>query len=235
MTPSTFSIGLAMGVFTLGALIAAAEERVVFEDRFDRADAPTIGADWQSKGKVVLKDNAVWFLAKEEEFRPRTQSRFPKQEGGQFTVSFLMDWMRESEGTWAFYMQLGDSETMAERLVYLDDLAKGIGVNLVWGGGDLVDGQPRGSLGYRHNGTFNPLSVVNDTQSPESVVEDPTVTIGINLDTGVYSVEVNKHSYANLPLGVSGPIDTIRFIANGCSATGFSRTSIDNVLITTGP
>ena len=224
-----------MGVFTLGSLIAAAKERVVFEDRFDRADATTIGNGWQSKGKVVLKDSAVWFLAKEEEFRPRTQARFPKQEGGQFTVSFLMDWMRESEGTWAFYMQLGDSETMAERLVYLDDLAKGIGVNLVWGGGDLVDGRPKASLGHQHNGAFNPLCVVNDALLPESVVDNPRVTIAVDLDADVYSVEVNGESYANLPLGASGPLDSIRFIANGCSATGFSRSSIDNVLITAGP
>ena len=45
-------------------------------------------------------------------------------------------------------MQLGNSAEMPKRLVYLEDLAKGVGVNLLWGGGDLVNGQKPGSFGY---------------------------------------------------------------------------------------
>ncbi len=39
-------------------------------------------------------------------------------------VIFLMGWVRESEGTRAFHMQLGNRAVMPKRLVYLDDLQR---------------------------------------------------------------------------------------------------------------
>ena len=140
----------------------AGDEEAIFQDEFNRSDAEDVGNEWSSKGAVVLKDKAILFRTKEEEFRPRTKRNFPVQEEGKFTVSFLLDWMRVEEGTWGLYMQLGNSATMPKRLVYLDDLAKGIGVNLVWGGGELVNHQKRGSFGFLKGGAFNPLFVVNN-------------------------------------------------------------------------
>lgn len=210
----------------------AGETETIFTDHFDRPDAETVGNDWSSKGSVILKNKAAHFAANEEEFRPRMKHRFPVQEEGKFTVSFRMDWLRESEGTWGFYMQLGNSEEIPKRLVYLDDLWKGIGVNLVWGGGELVNHEKAGSLGYLKGGQFKPLVVINDNRVKSSVVEKAVVTIEVDLDSNSFRLSVGGKTYNDLPLDNEGPIDTIRFITNGCSASGFRKSSIDNVLVT---
>ena len=225
MFPAVFSFG------ALCALSFAGDKKAIFKDDFNRADADSVGNEWSSKGAAVLKDKAVLFRVKEEEFRPRIKHAFQVQKEGKFTVSFLMDWLRDSEGTWGFYMQLGNSEEMPKKLVYLDDLAKGIGVNLVWGGGELVDHQKPGSFGYSKDGKFKTLFVVNDKKIESSVVEEALVTIDVDVDAGTFSVKFNGKTYPDLPFDNEGPIDTIRFITNGCSESGFPKSSIDNVII----
>ena len=110
-------------------------------------------------------------------------------------------------------------------------LSKGIGVNLVWGGGELVNHQQKGSLGYLKAGEFKSLRVVNDAQVKESVIDRALVTIDVDVDAGTYSVTLDGKTYSDLPLDNKGPIDTIRFITNGCSESGFSRSSIDDITI----
>ena len=209
----------------------ASEEQVVFADDFNRADADSVGNDWTSKGSAVLKDKAALFQVKEEEFRPRIKHTFPVQKTGKLTVSFKMDWRRTSEGTWAFYMQLGNSAEIPRLLIQPRDLSKGIGVNLLWGGGEWVNNGKAGSFGYMKDGVFKALFVVNDEEVKATVVDKPVVTIHIDLDAGRYSVQFDGKTYADLPFDNKGPIDTIRFITDGCSATGFSKSSIDDVLI----
>ncbi|MEM7014729.1 MAG: hypothetical protein AAF585_24990 [Verrucomicrobiota bacterium] len=212
-------------------LSPADDQAVVFGDDFDRDDSEEAGNDWTVRGAVGVKDKALFFKAKEEEFRPRAQRTFPAQMEGKITATFLFDWRRESEGTWSFYMQLGNSAEIPRLLVYKEDLAKGIGVNLLWGGGDDVGGLAAGSFGYLKDGKFEALTVANDGKKKETIAENTIVTLEIDIDNAVYDVTFNGKTYADLPFENEGPIDTIRFIANGCSATGFSKSSIDDILI----
>lgn len=220
-----------IAVLAICSLSHADEKATIFHDDFNRGDADAVGNEWFTRGAALLKDNAALFKSKEEEFRPRMRHSFPLQDKGKFTVSFLMDWLRTSEGTWGFYMQLGHSETMRKHLVYERDLARGVGVNLIWGGGELVNFQARGSLGHLNGGQFKPLVVVNDAKVKSSVVEKAVVTIDVDVDAGTYSVKLNGKTYPDIPFDNNGPIDTIRFISNGCSASGFSKSSIDDVIV----
>ena len=229
-----FMIPAVVGITVGCSLSSAGDQEAIFKDDFNRDDADAVENEWSSKGAAVLKDKAVLFNLKEEEFRPRIKHSFPVQKEGTFTVSFLMDWLRESEGTWGFYMQLGNSAEIPKSLVYERDLAKGIGVNLIWGGGELVDRQDAGSFGYLKNGEFKTLFVVNDRKVENTVVKKAVVTIDVDLDSSTYRVKFNGNTYAELPFDNKGPIDTIRFITNGCSKTGFSKSAIDDVTISKG-
>lgn len=233
MVKTRLFMNIALGSMILGISFAhAVGQKVIFRDNFNREDAVILGNGWLFKGEVVLKDRAVHFKVREQEFRPRIKHAFPVQREGKFTVSFLMDWVRKSEGAWEFYMQLGNSKEIPRKLVYQRDLAKGIGVNLAWGGGEHVDHQKAGSFGYFNKGEFKKLFIVNDLKVKPSVVEKAIVRIDVDVDAGTYSVIFNGKTYPDLPFDNKGPIDTIRFITNGCSETGFSRSSIDDVTIT---
>lgn len=220
------------GGIGFGSFIVAAGEEVVFQDTFDRADADAPGNDWVALGKAVLQDKAARFVGNEEEFRPRMTHRFPQQKAGKVRVSFVMDWLREVEKKWSLHVQLGNSADMPRLLVRPKDLSKGIGVNLVWGGGEAVGVQPSGSFGYVKDGEFHPLFVVNDKADPKTVVDKPVVTVEIDIDAGTYSVSCNGQTYPDLPFDSKVPLDTIRFVCVGCGPTGFSKSSIDDVKIT---
>lgn len=215
-----------------GGLVRGDEPQVIFHDAFDRDDADAVGNEWTSRGTAVLKDQALFFELSEEEFRPRTQRTFALQKSGKFTATFVMDWLRETEGTWSFHMQLGHSAEFPRLLIREEDLSKGIAVNLLWGGREPVNFEPFGSFGYRHRGKFKPLLVLNDGQNKGSVVDKPVVSIAVDMDAATYAVTMSGKTYADLPFDNQVPIDTIRFISNGCSKSGFSRTSIDDVKIT---
>lgn len=230
----SFTIAACIALSAVCAFSHGDEPETIFHDDFNRGDADAVGNEWSSRGTAVLEENAIRFHVKEEEFRPRVKRTFPVQKEGKLTVTFKMDWLRKSEGTWAFHMQLGHSEQIPRLLIYNKDLSKGIGVHLVWGGGELVAFQPAGSFGYSRDGEFKPLFVVNDMENKQSVVEDPVVTIEVDVDSGTYAVKFNGKTYPNIPLDNKVPIDTIRFITNGCSKTGFSKSSIDDVKITRG-
>ena len=217
-----------VGLTALSSLLYAEEEKVVFQDDFNRGNAEEVGNDWTSRGAVGLKDKALYFKVKEEEFRPRTRRTFPAQNAGKLKVSFLFDFVRKSEGTWAFYIHLGNSKKMPKSLVYDHDLARGVGVNLGWGGGELVSFNKAGTFGYFKGGKFKPLFVANDSKAKDTLVEKPVVTIEVDFNSSTYSVNFNGKTYSDLPLENKGPIDTIRFVANGCSTSGFSKSSIDD-------
>ena len=180
-------------------LLYAGEDTVIWGDDFNRQDASDLGNEWKCLGETVLKDNAVLFKVKEEEFRPRIQRVFPVQNRGRFRVSFLLDWLRTSEGTWGFSMQLGNSAKIPRFLIREPDLAKGMGVNLIWGGGELVDFKESGSFGYLKSGKFHPLFVVNDAKVKKTVVEKPVVTIDVDVDSSTYTVKFNGKTYPDLP------------------------------------
>ena len=67
-----FMIFDCLGIAAPCASLSAGDEEPIFRDDFDRADSEEVGNNWSSKGSVILKDNAIKFQAKEEEFRPRT-------------------------------------------------------------------------------------------------------------------------------------------------------------------
>ena len=135
---------LAVAGMTAVCSLSHGEKEVIFEDDFNRADAGTVGYGWITSGPASLKGKALHFQLDDGEFRPRARRMFPKRDGGTFKVSFRFDWLRNNEGSWGFYMQLGNSAKMPKSLVYDRDLARGVGVNLAWGGRDLVGGEEPG-------------------------------------------------------------------------------------------
>ena len=136
-------------------------------------------------------------------------------------MSFSLDWLRKDEGTWGFYMQLGNNAEMPKSLIYERDLAKGVGVNLAWGGRDAIGGEEPGSFGYFKDMMFHKLFMANDSSAKNTLVDNPVVTLEVDLDAGTYAVGFNGKTYPNIPLENEGPIDTIRFVTTGCSKTGF--------------
>ena len=209
------------------------EMKLIFQDDFNRQNKEILDNEWISRGAVTLKDQALNLKLKEEEFRPRTQRTFPAQNSGKLKVSFLFDMIRSSEGTWAFYIHLGDSKKMPKSLVYDHDLARGVGVNLGWGGGELVGFNKAGTFGYFIDKKFNPLFVCNDSKEKDTLVEKPVLTIEVDFNSSTFQVDFNGKTYKDLPLENEGPIDTIRFVANGCSTSGFSKSSIDDIHVLT--
>ena len=210
------------------------QEEVIFKDDFNRADAKTAGNDWITSGAASLKGKALHFQLDDGEFRPRARRTFPIRGGGTFKVSFRLNWLRKDEGTWCFYMQLGNSSKMAKSLVYERDLAKGVGVNLAWGGRDLVGGEEPGSFGYFKDGKFNKLFSVNDAKRKDTVAENLMVMLEIDLHADTYALKFNGKTYPGIPLENKGPIDTIRFVTTGCSKTGFLKSSIDELVVFEG-
>ena len=93
------------------------EKKVIFKDDFNRADAERVGNDWITNGAASLKGKALHFQLDDGEFRPRARRTFPIRDGGTFKVSFRFDWLRKDEGTWGFYMQLGNGAEMPKSLV----------------------------------------------------------------------------------------------------------------------
>ena len=219
------------GLSTLCSISKAEDKEIIFREDFDRANSEELGGEWDSKGDPEVKDKAAFFRLFEAEFRPRMKHAFPAQTEGKFTVSFVFDFLRESEGTWGFYLQLGNSEEIPKKLVYEADLAKGIGVNLIWGGGEFVNFQKAGTLGYKSGEHFKPLFVFNDKKTKETVVERAVFTIDVDVDAGTFTLKVGDKEFPDLPFDNKGPVDTIRFIANGCSESGFSRSSIDEIVV----
>ena len=159
-----FTMTAVLVMVTCCCLLYAANGQVIFKDDFNRANSGTVGNGWITTESALLRDKALHFQLDDGEFRPRASRTFSKWEEGTFKVSFRLDWLRKDEGTWCFYMQLGNSAKMAKSLVYERDLAKGVGVNLAWGGRDLVGGEEPGSFGYCKDGNFYKLFSVNDVK-----------------------------------------------------------------------
>ena len=113
-----FTMTAVLGMVTCCSLLYAADGQVIFKDDFNRADAEVVGSGWMTSGTAALKDKALHFQLDDGEFRPRASRTFPKWEGGSFKVSFRFDWLRKDEGTWGFYMQLGNSAEMPKSLIY---------------------------------------------------------------------------------------------------------------------
>ena len=215
-------------------LFCAAEGQVIFKDNFNRTNSSSVGNGWMTTESVFLKDKALHFQLNDGEFRPRASRMFPKLERGSFKVSFSLDWLRKDEGTWAFYMQLGNNAEMPKSLIYERDLAKGVGVNLAWGGRDAIGGEEPGSFGYFKDMMFHKLFMANDSSAKNTLVDNPVVTLEVDLDAGTYAVGFNGKTYPNIPLENEGPIDTIRFVTTGCSKTGFLKSSIDDLIVLEG-
>ena len=209
--------------------VSHGQKEVIFQDDFNRADAKAVGNGWITNGSASLKGKALHFQLDDGEFRPRARRSFPKRDGGSFKVSFRFDWLRNSEGSWGFYMQLGNSAEMPKSLVYERDLAKGIGVNLAWGGRDFVGGENPGSFGYFKDMKFQKLFSANDSRRKETLADNPVVTLEVDLDAGSYAVGFNGKTYPDIPLDNKGPIDTIRFVTTGCSKTGFPKGRLRDV------
>ena len=189
-----------VAVMTAVCSLSHGEKEVIFKDDFNRADAEVVGNGWMTSGTAALKGKALHFQLDDGEFRPRARRTFPKCEGGSFKVSFRFAWLRNNEGSWGFYMQLGNSAKMAKSLVYERDLAKGVGVNLAWGGRDLVGGEDPGSFGYFKDRKFNKLFSANDSRRKETLVDNPVVTLEVDLDAGTYAVGFNGKTYPGIPL-----------------------------------
>ena len=178
-------------------LFCAAEGQVIFKDNFNRANSSRVGNGWMTTESVFLKDKALHFQLNDGEFRPRASRMFPKLEGGSFKVSFSLNWLRKDEGTWGFYMQLGNNAEMPKSLIYERDLAKGVGVNLAWGGRDAIGGEEPGSFGYFKDMMFHKLFMANDSSAKNTLVDNPVVTLEVDLDAGTYAVGFNGKTYPN--------------------------------------
>jgi hypothetical protein len=212
-----------------------AEKKVLLEENFNRADSDVIGNSWKvtvgDSGVAKLDKESVLFEPEDEDFTPRIEHTFAVQTSGKFTVSFKMDWVREYETNWAFYMQLGDSKKIPAKMDYESDAGEGISVNLVWGGGEAIDSEEVAVFGSVKAGKVTKLAIVNDDEDEKSIVVDPVVTIVVDMDKSTYDVSINGKTYANQAFDNKGSIDTIRFIADKTNMSNFVKASVDDVKI----
>lgn len=212
------------------APITAAD--IIFTDNFNRSDSKDIGNGWvlnaTNEGTAYIKDKAISFEPADEEFEPRVEHKFATQTKGKFSVSFKMDWVRDFENTWGLYIQLGNSKNIPKEL---EDLSKGISVNVAWGGSDVIEMDEVGVLGFFKDAKFSKLAIINDGEVKESVLKDSTIIIEVDMDSSSYTLSVNGKTYDNLPFDNEGPIDTIRFVAHLCNPSNFTKSSIDDVKV----
>ena len=210
-----------------------AEEKVIFKDDFNREDSNKVDKGWKVKAgensNVLLEDNAALFITTDEPGQPLLSHKFAEQAKGKFSVSFVMDWTRDYESDWGFYMQLGSSKKMSDDA---DAISKGTSVNLVWGGGISIDREDVAVFGYVKEDKVTVLTRLNDNEDEKTVVEKATVKIDVDMDSKTYSLTLNGKVHKSIKFTGDSPIDTIRFIAHNCNPDNFPKSSIDDVKIT---
>jgi hypothetical protein len=221
-------------IVVLSASHLYAEDKVLFEDNFDRADSEKIDNGWtvnaENDAKALLKDKAAFFETTDEEYQPSMAHKFEEQTKGQFTVSFVMDWIRDYETDWGFYMQLGSSKTM--EMAKVENQNKGVAVNLVWGGGFSINSEDISILANVKGEKVNKLTELNNSEEEKTVVKNTVIKIDVDMNSKTYAVTVNGKEYKKLAFDNDNPIDTIRFIAHNVNPSNFPKKSIDNVKIT---
>ena len=123
---------------------------------------------------------------------------------------------------------------MPKHIVYERDLAKGVAVNLLWGGKEQVGHQGTGSFGYSKDGSYKQLFEANNQKKKDTMVADPVVTITVDMDASTFDIHFNGKTYADLPFDNKVSIDTIRFVAHLAGSSGLPKSSIDDVVIRKG-
>ena len=216
--------------FALSAILpglspsALATGHILVDDQFDRADSSVVGNAWvevEVTGQTQLLNGALSFDAVDEPYRPLIYKTFTQQTSGIVSWVFDLDFRRTgSEGTYAFWMQLGDSS----QLSVADPTSLGVAVNLKWGGpteGLLA----HEGLGYVVGGAVNEVTTVSGLQ---------TVVVQADLDAQNYSIDVNGQLVGLIPFDNAVPIDTVRFFTNGLSQVNFASRLVDNVFVQVG-
>ena len=218
----------------LFSTVAFANEKVLLSDDFDRKDNDDVANGWltiEENTELKIKDKKVLFESNDSDFEPRLSHKFPIQKAGKFTLSFQFDWVRDVELNWGFFIQLGDSSKIPEEMEFDTDPGEGMAVNLVWGGGSTLELDKVAVLSHIKDKKLKELTVVNDPEVEDSVIEDLTITINVDMDKGTYDVHLGEKSFKGLSFDKKVPIDTIQFMAHQSETGNFKKTSIDSVKI----
>ena len=149
----------------ISASLLQAEEKVIFEDNFDRENAEKVGKDWKTEtangAEAKLEDKAALFITTDEDYQPAISHKFTEQSKGKFTVSFVKDWLRDYETDWGFFMQLGSSKSMTAKD---GEINKGVAVNLVWGGGFSINTDDIAVFGQVKGDSVKKLAITSHLQ-----------------------------------------------------------------------
>ncbi len=193
----------------------------VFADLFDRQDSQALGNRWvevESDSKVAVSDGTLLFDPKDDDLRPMTFHTFSAQSSGYVRWSFEMNFRRTgNERSYGIWMQLGNRKQMNET----EPKETGVAVNLKWGGPD------RGLLshegfGYVVDGEVTHVATVSGRQ---------LVTVEVDLDRQVYSLEVGGERVEGVPFENRVEVDTVRFFADAVNGMNFESLRIDNVMV----
>ena len=224
---------VSMVAFALSLNTLCADDKTLLSDDFNRDDADKVGKGWkvtaENESGVVIKDKKASFITTDEEGHPALTKSFKAQSKGKFSASFVMDFMRDFESDWAFYMQLGNSKKMSTKS---DEIAKGLGVNLVWGGGISIDSEEVAILAHVKGDKLVKMTNLNNSEEEKTVVKKAVITIDVDMDAGTYTVSLNGKAFKKAKLDSKDPIDTIRFIAHNVNPDNFSSKAIDDVKVT---
>ena len=238
ISKTTAALAATLVLAALPAQLHAADksdETVLFADDFNRADGDSVANGWvktvEFGGDVILKDSAALFQPEDGDYEPRISHTFAEQTSGKFTASFRMDWRRDFEEVWGLYMQLGSSKAFKEKMSDDDHLNTGAAVNLVWGGSWAINSEEFAVFAHVAKGKFKKLANVNNNEAKETIVENPIVTIEVDMDKKTYTVSLAGKTYKDLAFDNDLPIDSIRFIAHKCRPDNFPHSSIDDVKI----
>jgi hypothetical protein len=225
-------------MYTVSAIDGAGNESVLstgisattnngslFEDDFQRLDSGIVGNGWieaESGSQVKISNGRLVFDAKDDSFRPLIHHNYLSQSSGIITWTFDLNFQRTgSEGTYSFWMQLGQ-ESLMDTAAPMD---KGIAVNLKWGGPN--DGfSTHEGLGYVVDGLVTQVATVSGGNE--------RITVSVDLDNNTYNVSIGGQEVTNIPLENNVSIDTVRFFAHNLNLNNFAYREIDNVVINGG-
>ncbi|MBV7327422.1 putative Ig domain-containing protein [Chloroflexi bacterium TSY] len=184
-------------VFSVNVTDSAAN--TLFSDDFDRADSGTVGNGWseveKGNAQTSIVNNRLCFVdTSDATRRPIVHHSFTQVSSGALVWSFDFDWTRiGTEGTYALYMQLGDSTQMSN-----SSIGNGVGVNLVW----TNINNAHETLGYRQGNSNTGLTTISGPTN---------VSVRADLNTHTYEVSVDSVVIqSNIPFDSNVSLDTVR-------------------------
>jgi hypothetical protein len=195
---------------------------IIFEDDFQRLDSAIVANNWveiESNSLVKITNGRVVFDANDDQFTPLIRHLFTSQTSGTISWSFNLNFQRSgNEGTYSFWMQLGQGSLMNDTA----PAEQGVAVNIKWGGPNTGLTNHEG-LGYVVDGTVTEIATVSGGNT--------MVTVTVDLDSNVYSISVGGQQTANISFENNVSIDTVRFFTDVLNMSNFAYREIDNVSI----